>query len=304
MTRQDFCLFFSLALSDADWNNLDLSGVQRVMLPLSLAHARPDILARLAGMGVRLIIRLEEDYYNDEAPKRVTLQVKDAQRLVPVEAIIVGVEPDNAFNLNYGSPTWGQPHAYEHRAAAWRVFNALVAAGLGMELVSAGHTMHSISEDEVPAPGREAWAEICRPLYSQMDGAGAHIYGYGSDGHYINTVRALFALKAAQERFHKPIWIDEIAFDSGSQVERMDAVLRFARLMERHWNGKEWIPHPLSHRVRMICPFVSNGDPYKRDAQGNILRDAEGKPLTHWKPELLINNPQAYELVGRYMAGN
>lgn len=278
MTRQDFCLFFSLALSDADWHNLEVSGVGRVMLPLSLAHARPDILARLAAMGKRVVLRLEEDYYDTQAPKRVTQQVKDVIRLVPVDAVILGVEPENGVDLSYSAPSWRQDKAYIHRAVLWSVYNALLEAlEPEVEFISPGHTMHSISEDEQPAPGREAWAEICRPLYSQLDGAGFHLYGYGSDGHYINTVRALFALKAAQERFHKPVWIDEIAFDSGTQVERMDAVIRFARLMESH---------ALGERVRMVCPFVSNGD-------GSA-----------YPSRLIITDPQAYELVGRYMAGN
>lgn len=276
MKRTDFTLFFSLPLSDADWRNLQASKVQRVMLPLSLAHARPDILSRLNTMGIRLIARLEETYYEPNAPARVLIQVTEVMQHVAVDALILGVEPDNAFDMTYASYTWGQNHAYRHRDALWAVFNVLRAAHLDIDLISPGHTMHSISEDEVPAPGREAWAEICRPLYSQLDGAGMHLYGYGSDGHYINTVRALFALKMAQERFHKPIWIDEIAFDSGTQLERMDAVIRFARLMENHLLGE---------RVRMLCPFVSNGD---------------GKA---YPARLIITDPAAYQLVGRYMQG-
>ncbi len=274
MIRTDFCLFFSMPLSAQDWINLSVSGVVRVMLPLSLAYGKPDIPRRLGQMGRRLVLRLEETYYSDDAPLRVSEQVKAVQALCPVEAVILGVEPDNAFDATYASPDWGQDWAYQHRNATALVANALPA---GVKRISAGHTMRSISEDEPPAPGREAWAEICRPVYSQLDGNAMHLYGYSSDGNYVNTLRALFALKMAQERFHKPIYIDEIAFASGTPVERMRAVLSFARLLERH---------PLGERVRMLCPFVSNGD---------------GKA---YDPRLIIREEAAYTAIGEYINGS
>lgn len=248
------------------------------MLPFWLAYRhRAEILPQLAVMGVRVTLRLEEEgpesYYMIDAPSRIHAALVEMRRTVAVDGVIVGNEPDNPFDLRYDSPDWGQGWAYQHRDATERVMAALRGVG-GVAIVSAGHTMRSISEDEPPAPGKTAWAEICRPAYSRMDGNAVHIYGY-SWRSWVDRFRTQFALKEAAMLLHKPLWIGEFAVNTGTQMERMTAYVEFCRVVL----ASEW----MRGRVKMLSLFVSNGT---------------GQ---HYDPGFIINNRECYLALGNFI---
>src|SRR2546421_452180 len=100
--RADFTLFWTLSPVEQDWANLRLSRVRRVQLVGAYADAVT--LARLRDAGVtHVTVRLNEGDYSTSASR---LQWRDrVAPLVPlgVDTVIVGVEPENAFNLRYGS---------------------------------------------------------------------------------------------------------------------------------------------------------------------------------------------------------
>jgi hypothetical protein len=235
-------------------------------------------------MGCRVVLRVnEESYYNDEASRRVLNQVFTAMQHCPVEAVIVGNEPDNAQNLSYGSNTWGQPFAYVHRKRFDDVRRALQSVGI--QVISPALIMRSISEDEAPAPGQIAWREIlCLPDsgygYLDAEGNGGHIYCYGWDGP-VDEIRFKFALKHLLTIWHKEVWLDEVGVAGGhSPTEKMRAYIDMAEIL-LHNRG-------LGSRVNFLCPFVSSGDP--------------GNPPA-WSPGFLIRDPRAYEVLGQWMGG-
>lgn len=287
-TKDRFALFFSLPPDERDWQNLAASRVRLVMLPLSLAAIRMDIVARLKQAGCRLVLRVEEGTYRDAASAaRIGGEVAAVSAVCQVEATVAGVEPENGVHMIYGAD-WEKVRAYEHRNAFDRLRVALQLRGL--RVIAPGWTKHSISEDDPPMPARTTWREICTmPQYSEhdrnrmsfgyhsADGVGWHEYQHGWHG-FVDELRLKFSLKQAQELWHLPIWIDELGVNSGTQVERMRAYIDIAEML---------LTHRLGQRVELLTPFVSNGDP--------------GPPPYHWNPGLLLTDPACYRLLGDWM---
>src|SRR5687768_3902807 len=115
MRREDFALFWSLPPDLQDWDNLTVSRVRRVQLVASFTD-QPTI-ARLASMGVRCTVRLDEaDYATGDARLRSRDRIGTLLPLGAIDTVMVGVEPENAFNFRFGSPTWGQHAALDHAA--------------------------------------------------------------------------------------------------------------------------------------------------------------------------------------------
>src|SRR4051812_12587309 len=111
-TKERFGLFFSEPLSAQDEANLRASKVKLVMIPLPFADAAT--MRLIASVGARAVLRVpESDYYDDFAPSRIKNQTLAAMQNGPVEALMVGVEPDGEYILSYDSDDFGQAHAYE-----------------------------------------------------------------------------------------------------------------------------------------------------------------------------------------------
>jgi hypothetical protein len=237
------------------------------------------VLAHLAALGKRVIIRLEEDYYDHDAPQRIRGQVRDAMRLVPVDAIVMGVEPDAPFSLKYGAPSWGQDSARSHANAMAKVRQAL--ADLGPRLISPGWTagMKHVVDDLYP--GKQAWRLECGEAYAECDANGGHVYlhvwrGWQDEFYFINQVNEL------AQMFHKPLFIDEVGVTDGSDVEQMRAYIRMTQMLEdEHWEAGQ--------RVVGFVPFISTGDP--------------GNPPV-WNGKYLLKEEAAYQLLGTFMGGN
>lgn len=290
-TRQKFGLFFSLPLSSQDWANLAVSRVKLVQLPLEFADGLA--LRRLAGMGVRALLRINEDaYYSDDAVGRLTARVLMAREVCPLEGVVVGNEPENAQDLTYTSASFGQPFAYVHRARFDAVRVALQSAGV--KVISPAQTMRSISEDEQPIPGSVTWREICtlpetryteaqgQYGYLSANGNGGHIYCYGWDGP-TDELRFKFALKYLANIWHKPIYIDEIGIAGNhTQLEKMAGYVSIAEILLSQRNGKQ---HPLGQRTEALIPFVSNG-----------------VPNGQWDARYLLTDPACYQLLGNWLS--
>lgn len=287
-TKAKFGIFWSLPPATGDWANLTASGVKLVMLPLEFTGA--ETLLRLAGMGCRVLVRVQEgSYYDDNAPARIRNQILAVRQLCPLEAVIVGNEPDHTLNWEYSSAGWGQEFAYVHR----RRFDAVRRAlqGAGVNVIAPATIMRSISEDEAPAPGRVTWREImCLPEqfnqevgYLAADGCGVHLYSYHWDGP-VDLLRWLFALKQQAELWHKPLYIDEVGVaDSDSPLDKMRSYINMAEKLLSVRGGRQ---HPLGQRVECLIPFVANGDP--------------GDPPA-WDPRFLLRDPVAYQELGIWM---
>jgi hypothetical protein len=295
-TKERFALFFSIPLTNQDWINLAASKVKLVMIPLPFADQAT--LTRMRGMGLRVVLRVpESDYYDDRAAARILAQVLAAMQWCPIEAVIVGVEPDGNYVLSYGEPDWGQSHAYEHRPRFDAVRKAL--QGVGIKVISPGYKMQvrltdgrlgrSISEDDPAPAGYRDWVMINtlpdanREFgYDAADGNGVHLYCYGWEG-VVDDLRATIDTKWETLLLHKPLWIDEIGIgnDHSSDLQKMQGYIDAAEILLSLHNGRQ---HPTGARVEMLCPFVSNGTP---DGQ--------------WEPYLLLDDPACYTELGRWM---
>lgn len=278
-----FGLFFSLPLDAQDWANLDASRVRLVMLMLE--HATTDTLRALADRGCKVVLRVNEaDYYSADAPLQIATRVMMARRDCPVDAVIVGNEPDHPFNMNYGSVGWGQEFAYVHRMR----FSAVrrILQNTGARVVSPAPIMRSISEDDPPAPGRVTWREImCLSEdegYQLADFNGCHLYAYGWDGP-VDELRLKFALKQQTELWHKPLYVDEVGVSGNhTPIEKMRAYIDIAEILMSIRDGRQLM---IGQRVEFLCPFVSNGSP-------------DGS----WDARYLLRDPACYRLLGDWMA--
>lgn len=274
-TRDKLTLFWSITPDALDFANLERSGAARVML--AWGCVTPGLLARLTAIGRRVVIRLSDDDTNMVHPALLAANLRQWLQAARIDAVIVGCEPNAAFDMTYGSVTWGQNYAFPHASHVGELAEAVNGLGMGILSVSPALKMGAISEDDKPQPGQTAWQEICRPAYEgHCQGNGAHIYGYGWTS-VVDSVRARFALQRAQEAFHLPAWIDEAGFAHGTPVERMRAVLDFGTLL---------LNHPLGQRVEMLCPFVANGTPGGQ-----------------WDPNYLMRDPACYDLLRDWLAG-
>lgn len=285
LPKQDwFCLFFPEPLDGIDTQNLITSGVRRVQVFFKTALAIPAMLTGLAALGVRVILRVEEDdYYDDGAPSRVVDGVRAIMQLVQVEAVIVGNEPEQGYDLTVGSPNWGnnpdalfaKGKAFEHAYAFDGVRKLLV--GLHVKVVSPGWSCNRMTPNDAPQPGRETWERICSMAYGQADYNGAHVYVLNWLGDEDSN-RYKWELGNEEERCHKPLWINEC--NSGSSqataVQHMAAVLQMADIARTH--------PQLASRVASFCPFVSNG------------LGPPSYPMAY-----VMKDPRCYELVAAWM---
>lgn len=283
MQKSDFTLFWAAVPTQVDYDNLIASGVERVMLTFQLARTRTDVLARLAGINRRAVIRIEGD--NTNTPATIAQSLSTIRHVIPIEAVIAGCEPDAGCDMRIGSPSWCQDEAY---ASVARV-SALIAAieGLGLMAVSPAmsYPPDAVSEDGTPLPGRTTFREIVAPIYQRANGCGVHIYALGwakdqdpPEIHRVNEDRFKWGLKWATENWHLPIWIDEVGVILASDIDKMKAYIRMADIVRANPG--------VSARVRMLCPFISAGSP--------------GNPPA-WDTRYLIKDRVAYELLGQWM---
>ena len=277
MRREDFGLFFTLPLSRDDWENLRQSHVKTVQLVSDFA--RVDTVRRMRDMGVeRIVSRLTNNQFATVDERQHWATRLGEQVEAGVTDILVGVEPDNGTVPQYGEGNdWGQSTAYTFRAAAGEMLHLLEnSLPARVRYISAGMTMRSISEDEAPAPGRAVWSDICRPLFNTFDYNGAHIYQYNWLTE-IDRIRFKWALKIAQEQWHKELFLDEVGVHSTqmAQLAKMRAYLKMATLL---------VHSRLGDRVSGFVPFCANG------------------VMSQWAA-YIIHDPLAYLDVGRFMAG-
>lgn len=275
MQKADFTLFFSMPLDEVDWDNLARSKVVRVMLPLGLADT--GTLDRLWSMGVGVVLRIEEGtYYDQHSPEQIAQRVVDCALHAHVHFAIIGCEPEAHYDWRWGYD-WHQDQAWPHRSAVARTSAAI--HNRGYRTASPGWRMRMISETDPPEPGWATWLEICRIEYDSCDLNGCHLYEYGWES-WVDENRFRTTLQRFMTDYHKDLVIDEIGVGSGDQVAKMSAYINIAQIIL----DDDYI---LGDRVKMLCPFVSNGAP--------------GNPPVY-DPEYIIRDPAAYDLLGTWMS--
>jgi hypothetical protein len=269
--RDAFTLFFSMPLDATDFRNLNLSGCKRVQLPHRIALSNMAMLAHLASLQKRVIIRLEEPDIYEVPPATFRSQLQAIVNVITVDAVILGNEPDVGHDWEFGAPDWGQEWGWHHAARLNILIDVL--DGMPFKLVSPAWMNRSISEDDPPMPGRCTWREIVARVYNKCDANGGHIYEHAWNWP-VDHLRARYKLKQLQEYLHKPIYLDEFNISEGTQVERMRACISMADLL---------LTHKLGDRVEMFSPFVSNG-------LGNA-----------YDPGMVMREEACYRLVGEWM---
>lgn len=294
-----FCLFFPQPLDEADFKNLEASGVKRVQLFFRVALNHPQMLKRLKAMGVRVILRLEEPaqhepigdtYYAANAWLWIRSGLLQIMQLVDVEAVIVGNEPEIPYDLTWTSTNWGnnpdpkwpQGKVWHHAHAFEQVRRSL--SDLPIKVVSPGWSCQRMTPNDRPQPGRASWARICadsynglfvqRPEEGEKIKNGAHVYVHNWKSEEDRN-RFKWELGNELERCHRLVWINECNSNNGTDMEQMAAIMEMCDITRSHPDGG---------RVESFCPFVSNGLGNQWGA-GYILRDLE-----------------AYRMLGRWLA--
>ncbi len=275
MNKQDFALSWYAVPTVQDWTNLTISGCKRVLLSFGLARAKPDMLARLVGMNCRAVLRIEQT--NADSPSVITDELRRLSFMIPIDAVILGVEPDTGIDFTYASPNWGQSRAYAHRLRANDLMSAVMDAGLPAVAPAMTWPPEMISEDGILQPGRTTWREIVAGVYQRAAGVASHCgYVLGWDGNAINAERFKFGLKRACEEWHKPLWIDEATFPTDDDVLQMKCAIELAAVI---------MSGSANDRVKLLSPFCS-----------------AGTPGGYWPAAYLIKDPKAYELLARWLA--
>lgn len=266
LDRSRFALFFPQPMDAQDKANLATSGIKRIQLFLGVANNYPLQLDYLAGQGVRVTLRIEEpssgqeaqSYYHAATHDVILSQIREVQKHIPVEAVIIGNEPEHDYDLSWQSGNWGnQPDQWYPGAGGKAQAHADAVMLLGIRLkmrglgpVSPGWSHKRMTPRDPAQPGRATWRELCAPAYNRMDN-GAHIYALNWMGAEDEN-RYLWALGNELERCHRAVWINEtnVGAKDLRDLERMRAVIDVARLI----GSGAW-----GNRVVSFCPFVSNG---------------------------------------------
>src|SRR5690242_7020896 len=100
-------LSFYVELTDDDKRHLDIAGVTRVVMGYNLALTRPAVLDYLASKGKSVILRLDVPTGPLGATTDIIRGLRAMQQRARIEALILGVEPENEYNMAFGSATWG-----------------------------------------------------------------------------------------------------------------------------------------------------------------------------------------------------
>jgi hypothetical protein len=294
--RSAFALFFPEPLDDVDKGNLLACGVKRVQLFVGVASNLPLQSDWLTSQGVRVTLRIEEpepsrgelpgSYYSPEGRAAIMERIRAIRRRVPVEAVIIGNEPEIAYNLEWGSANWGNNpdqwflkpggKAQAHMRAVDEMAARLRTEGI--QPVSPGWSHQRITPRDQPQPGRAAWRELCLPSYNTMPN-GAHVYAHDwAPTPHEDENRYLWALGIEVERCHQAVWLNETNVNKRSMtgVDRMRKVRLMAELIaQQAWGG----------RIVSFCPFVSNG--------------RAGEEWSH----KIIRERQAYDELGAWLGG-
>lgn len=288
--RDTFCLFFpQLGLDATDRANLLTSTVKRVYLHFNMAHRFPLELQWLAQQGRRVVLRIEEpnhhnageiatSYYNSDTHPSIKSKLEQMMRVVSVEAVTIGNEPEHEFNLTRGHP-WGNEYSEKwrhwkgkvgvHSEAIGRL--AFTLKDMPVQLVSPGWTHKRKVPKDPPEPGRADWARTCTVAYNKLQGGGIHLYGHGAETLYENGEdynRLLWSFGHELERVHTKPWVLEIntAPNKGSELEHMRWVCRMYEVL----TGPE---HSMGNDLAFYCPFTSNGIPGEAWPQKFLMRD-------------------------------
>jgi len=275
-TRKKFGLFWSVAPSAQDISNLELSNVKLVMLPLSLAVHRSDVLTYLSGRQCKVIIRIDEPLMDSVPVRELRDAVRGVLGVVSLEAVQLGNEPEHMHDLRFGSPSWGIDRARHHKHVLASVRDAV--RSLNVRCISPGWTAGRKHELDDLKPGMIAWRIEVGEEYGKCQGNSGHVYLH-EWRHWRDELRFLYQVNELAELWHLPLWLDEVGVTDGTDVEQMQAYLKMGdMLLNPAW--------PAHHRVECFIPFVSNGTP--------------GNPPA-WNPKYLLQDPEAYRLLGTWV---
>lgn len=311
-----FTIFWSLHPDAIDWANWRAAGKPRIMCTLDMLRGGQGsggerFRVELRTERVELYVRVDEHDIYHTSPATIRAELLALTIGVTVIGVFLGNEWENGINWEYGSPSWGQNYTYyvancllpiirylKGRDRANAVIKDAAGAPIGRVpflILAGGWTgSRSISEDEPAFPGFITARDIIRDALWETEGIGGHVYEYGWTDP-VDPIRAKFWLKFLRTVFHMGnIYVDEFGADNGGPYERARHAVRAAAMLRVH--------PEYSRSVPMFCPFVANGDPYVRDASGQVLKNPDGSPRVHWDPNYLMREPRIYtELFGPFV---
>jgi hypothetical protein len=308
-TRQRIAGLWTLEPSPLDQQNALDSHCALWMVTYTLATTKPWVLKWLVQVAqMKVVVRLEEHQVG-MVPTYDTPQKRDHVMVALVEAFasqglgmdkceafICGVEPENQQKLGEEwKPlkfTWGEDwrldlaftHAWQiaQFIGVWKAHPTL----RDVPFITPGWTIRVglQSEDAPPEPGLNSWAEATRWAYNQADGNGDHCYMFNMDSQVDKDRVKWGSLKFQQMLRHKNIWMDELGVPEGPEINGKDDVYQMGAYIEIF----KVLENPrlfYGERVVLAVPFTANGTGIG------------------WDPSLLIQDPRAWQMLGRYIQG-
>jgi hypothetical protein len=261
-SRDSLCISWFVEPSDTDKRRFELSGVTRCLIPYSLATARPAVLDYLGGRGVKVTVRLDVDTRGPGVIERLIPNLAEFGRRAHIEYLILGNEPENAFDMRYGSPSWGNDndHMWSHRAAMLTLVARLRQAQASTalpRLVAPAWTCRAPRPSSAPYPGTMMWYIALQSAYARCDARAAHIYTDNARGP-VDLERMQWGLQTQASMWDGPLIVDEAGVNNGTDTERTAGVLALAT----------WLLQPTQQavggvgaQVELLCQFAGNAGP-------------------------------------------
>ncbi len=148
---------------------------------------------------------------------------------------------------------------------------------LGMKIGSPALTYKGMYRDwrEGLIPGWFRWWEICRVAFNACDFNCVHIYS--TDGTAYDVLERMRAgLWLLQSLANKPVWLDEIGCDRGTDAVQMGTLLRFYTLLTTVDPNGPWGQWARSgERVLGATVWCLNGDGKGWPAEQMIMELAQ-----------------------------
>jgi hypothetical protein len=197
---------------------------------------------------------------------------------------------DDAYDAKFGSPNWGEDEAKrlnDQILSLYEEWEPLIKNGLRIVSPALMYRGHYRDWREGLQPGLARWWEIMRPAHNKAWSNAVHLYG--DDGTQYDTMeRVRVGLWVHQMFANRPVWLGEVNCNKGTDAQQMLFLVRLLSLL--YWQDPRhgaWGPWTGSgERVWGFVPFACNGD------------------TRGWgSPNHLISDKIAYELLGRFMAG-
>ena len=263
-TKDKLALSYFVELTDTHKRHFEMSGCRRALVPYSLAVNRPGVLDYFGQRGTLMTVRMDVDPRSPGVTDRLLQNLPRFRNQAVIENLIVAndakVEPENGFDMHYGSPSWGNSTPmWSHRAAVGALITRLREAGYDghpgkPRIISTPFTNRAPRATSVPWPGTMRWWLTCWDTYMRADGRACHVYTDNYRGP-VDLERLQWCLQMWATLWDPPLIVDELGINNGTDTERVAGYLALADWLLRREQQEEGAA---GHCVDLLAIFAGS----------------------------------------------